>query len=74
MSPSRAGTPIRFRVLLDGGPPGSVRGGDVDANGYGSVVLQRTYQLIRQGKPIVDRLFQIEFLEPGAEAFDFTFG
>jgi thiol-disulfide isomerase/thioredoxin len=74
MGPSRAGTPIRFRVLLESGPPGLARGDDVDADGYGTVLLQRTYQLIRQGKPIVDRLFQIDFLEPGAEAFDFTFG
>jgi hypothetical protein len=35
---------------------------------------QRLYQLIRQSKPIVDRRFEIEFLEPGAEAFSFTFG
>jgi len=32
------------------------------------------YQLIRQGKPIVDRQFEIEFFDPGAEAFSFTFG
>jgi hypothetical protein len=32
------------------------------------------YQLIRQTRPIADRLFEIEFLDPGVEAFSFTFG
>jgi hypothetical protein len=32
------------------------------------------YQLIRQHGPITDRLFEIEFLHPGAEALAFTFG
>jgi hypothetical protein len=33
------------------------------------------YQLIRQPPgPVVDREFEIEFLEPGVAAFDFTFG
>jgi hypothetical protein len=32
------------------------------------------YQLIRQPAPIVDHLFEIEFLQPGAEVFSFTFG
>jgi thiol-disulfide isomerase/thioredoxin len=68
------GASARFRVLVDGQPPGSARGSDVDANGYGSVSEQRTYQLIRQPKPIVDRQFEIEFLDPSVEAFDFTFG
>jgi thiol-disulfide isomerase/thioredoxin len=68
------GASVRFRVLVDGQPPGTAHGGDVDANGYGSVSEQRTYQLIRQPKPIVDRQFEIQFLEPGVEAFDFTFG
>jgi thiol-disulfide isomerase/thioredoxin len=74
MGPNTRGTAVRFRVLIDGQPPGSARGGDVDQNGYGSVSDQRTYQLIRQSKPIIDRQFEIEFLEPSVEAFDFTFG
>ena len=74
MGAPKPGASIRFRVLLDGRPPGSSHGDDVDADGYGTVSRQRTYQLIRQPKPIIERRFEIEFLEPGAEAFDFTFG
>jgi thiol-disulfide isomerase/thioredoxin len=74
MGPRTRGGSVRFRVLVDGQPPGAAHGGDVDANGYGTVSEQRTYQLIRQVKPIVDRQFDIEFLDPGVEAFDFTFG
>jgi thiol-disulfide isomerase/thioredoxin len=68
------GASVRFRVFVDGQPPGTAHGSDVDPNGYGSVSEQRTYQLIRQPKPIVDRQFEIQFLGPGVEAFDFTFG
>lgn len=74
MGPLERGKPVRFKVLLDGRPPGSARGADVDAQGYGTVSEQRLYQLIRQGKPIEARRFEIEFLEPGVEAFAFTFG
>jgi hypothetical protein len=52
----------------------SAHGLDVDAGGNGSVNEQRLYQLIRQPKPITDRRFEIEFLDPGVEAFAFTFG
>ena len=74
MGPPRQGTSIRFRVTLEGQPPGTARGVDVDAGGNGSAVEQRLYQLIRQPGPIVDRLFEIEFLDAGIEAFAFTFG
>lgn len=74
MGPSRHGGSVRFRVLIDGKPPGNAHGGDVDWNGYGAVSRQGTYQLIRQAKPIIDRRFEIEFLDSGAEAYDFTFG
>lgn len=74
MGPRSRGSSVRFRVLLDGKPPGAAHGGDIDANGYGTVSEQRTYQLIRQPKPIADRQFAIEFLDAGVEAFDFTFG
>jgi hypothetical protein len=47
---------------------------DVDDQGDGTVTEQRLYQLIRQQKPIADRQFEIEFLDPGVEAFAFTFG
>jgi hypothetical protein len=74
MGPPRKDTVVRFRVTLDGSPPGAARGVDVDGGGYGMVVEQRLHQLIRQPKPIVDRTFEIEFLEPGVEVFAFTFG
>ncbi len=46
----------------------------MDEQGYGTVTEQRLYQLIRQPSPIADRQFEIEFLDPGVEAFAFTFG
>ena len=66
--------PVRFRVRLDGEPPGPAHGVDLDENGSGSADYQRIYQLIRQPEPIGDRLFEIEFLDAGVEAFVFTFG
>ena len=74
MGPSAQGEAVKFRVLIDGQAPGAAHGTDVDERGYGTVAEQRTYQLIRQRKPIADREFQIEFLGPGVEAFAFTFG
>ena len=69
-----AGAAVRFRVLLDGQPPGDAHGGDVDADGRGTVVEQRLYQLIRQPGAVADRTFEITFLDPGVEVFAFTFG
>jgi hypothetical protein len=74
MGPPRSGTPIRFRVTLDGQPPGPAGGLDVDAAGLGTATDQRLYQLIRQPGPIRGRSFEIEFLDAGVEAFAFTFG
>jgi hypothetical protein len=74
MGPAMRGRSARFRVLLDGKPPGDAHGDDVDANGYGQVSRQDTYQLIRQRKPISDSQFEIEFFDAGVEAYDFTFG
>ena len=74
MGPATGGGPVRFRVLVDGKPPGPAHGVDVDDQGNGKVTEQRMYQLIRQPLPIVDRQFEIEFLDPGVEAFAFTFG
>jgi len=74
MGPATAGKTVRFRVLVDGKPPGASHGSDIDDQGNGAVIEQRLYQLIRQPKPIVDRVFEIEFLDPGVEAFVFTFG
>jgi thiol-disulfide isomerase/thioredoxin len=74
MGPSTRGSSVRFRVLVDRHPPGNAHGGDVDEQGFGTVSEQRLYQLVRQSGPIQDRLFEIEFLDPGVEAFAFTFG
>jgi thiol-disulfide isomerase/thioredoxin len=74
MGPAAAGTSARFRVLIDGQPPGAAHGVEVDSQGNGIVHEPRMYQLIRQAKPIVDRQFDIEFLDSGVEAFSFTFG
>ena len=74
MGPPRGARPVRFRVMLDGQPPNGAHGLEVDEKGNGVVMEQRLHQLIRQPKPIVDRVFEIEFLESGVEAFSFTFG
>src|SRR5262245_49904050 len=74
MGPAKKGTSVPFRVLIDGQPPGAAHGIDVDEDGLGKVGEQRMYQLIRQPETIIDRQFEIEFLEPGVEVFVFTFG
>ena len=74
MGPATGGGPVRFRVLIDGKAPGPAHGTDVDDQGVGTVGAQRLYQLIRQSAPIADRTFEIEFLDPGVEAYAFTFG
>lgn len=74
MGPEVHGSSVRFRVLLDGQPPTIANGVDIDGQGIGTVVEQRLYQLIRQPEPISDRRFEIEFLDPSVEVFDFTFG
>jgi hypothetical protein len=71
---SATGKPIRFRVTLDGKAPGSDAGVDVGGDGMGVVKEQRLYQLVRQKGPVRDRTFTIEFLDPGVDAFSFTFG
>ena len=74
MGPPTGAQPVRFRVFLDGQAPHAAHGGDVDEQGNGVAREQRLHQLIRQPGPIADRLFEIEFLEPGVEAYSFTFG
>jgi Thioredoxin like C-terminal domain/AhpC/TSA family len=74
MGPPVAGRPVRFTVQLNGEPPGAAHGIDTDENGSGTADYHRMYQLIRQPAPIVDRRFEIEFLDAGVEAFVFTFG
>jgi len=74
MGPEAPGTPVPFRVLIDGHPPDSAHGSDVDGQGHGTLAGQRLYQLIRQPAPIADRTFEITFAGPGAQAYAFTFG
>jgi cytochrome c biogenesis protein CcdA/thiol-disulfide isomerase/thioredoxin len=74
LGPAKDGKPIRFRVTIDGAAPGASHGSDTDPEGNGTVTGQRLYQLIRQSGPIQDRTFEIKFLDPGVEAFAFTFG
>jgi thiol-disulfide isomerase/thioredoxin len=75
MAPSVPGsTRVRFRVLIDGHPPGAASGADIDEQGYGTVREPRMYQLIRQSEKIADRESVIEFLSPGVSVYDFTFG
>jgi thiol-disulfide isomerase/thioredoxin len=69
MGPRRE--PVRFRVLVDGQP---VPGLDVSVSGAGTADSQRLYQLVRQDGPVRERTFEITFLDPGVEAFVFTFG
>ena len=65
---------MRFRVLIDGQPPGAAHGIDVDEKGDGTVTEQRPCQLVRHPKPIADRQFEIEFVGSGVEVFAFTSG
>ena len=74
LGPAPDGKPVRFRVLLDGKSPNEDHGVDSDAQGNGVVREQRLYQLIRQSREVQDRTFTIEFLDPGVQAFSFTFG
>jgi cytochrome c biogenesis protein CcdA/thiol-disulfide isomerase/thioredoxin len=74
LGPDADGKPVRFRVTVDGTAPGDSHGTDIDAGGRGVVTGQRLYQLIRQGGTISDHTFEIEFLDPGVQAYAFTFG
>ena len=67
-------SPTGFQVRIDGGAPGEAHGVDIDAAGNGRIAEPRLYQLVRQQGRIEDRTFEITFLDPGAEAFVFTFG
>ncbi|MDQ4130047.1 MAG: thioredoxin, partial [Actinomycetota bacterium] len=71
---SRRPEPIAFRVLLDGAAPGPSRGVDVDESGNGSLQDGRLYQLVRQRGDVRERMLEIEFVQPGAVAYAFTFG
>ena len=74
MGPAAPGTSPRFRVAIDGQPPGQAHGSDAGADGNGTLSQQRVHQLIRQPGLITERTFEITFLDPGAQAYCFTFG
>jgi cytochrome c biogenesis protein CcdA/thiol-disulfide isomerase/thioredoxin len=74
LGPGKDGKPVHFRVLVNGQAPGADHGADVDAAGNGTVTEQRLYQLVRQSGEVKGRTFEIQFLDPGVEAFSFTFG
>ncbi|ACI93381.1 cytochrome c biogenesis protein, transmembrane region [Afipia carboxidovorans OM5] len=74
LGPAMDGRPVRFKVTIDGAAPGTDHGVDIDAGGVGTVSEQRLYQLVRQQGAVKERTFEIEFLDPGVQAFAFTFG
>jgi thiol-disulfide isomerase/thioredoxin len=74
MGPAAGGAPVRFRVRLDGQPPGAAGGADVDERGEGVATWPRLYQLVRQPGPVGERTFEVTFLDPGLRAYAFTFG
>lgn len=69
-----SGRPVRFRVRVDGLPPGGDHGTDTDAQGAGTVTAHRLYQLVRQHADARERTFEIEFFDSGVRAYAFTFG
>ncbi len=74
LGPGPEGKPVRFKLTIDGAAPGDAHGADADAQGQGTVTTERLYQFVRQTGEIRDRLFRIEFLDPGVRAYAFTFG
>jgi cytochrome c biogenesis protein CcdA/thiol-disulfide isomerase/thioredoxin len=74
LGPSTEGGNVRFRVTIDGKPLGDAHGMDTDAEGNGVVTTQRLYQLVRATGPVSDHTFEIRFLDPGVQAYAFTFG
>ncbi len=74
LGPSQDGNMVRFHVTIDGHPPGPDHGADTDTDGNGVVEAQRLYQLVRQTGVIADHEFEIQFLDPGVQAYAFTFG
>jgi cytochrome c biogenesis protein CcdA/thiol-disulfide isomerase/thioredoxin len=74
LGPGTDGKPVRYQVTVDGKPPGDSHGADTDAAGNGIVTGQRLYQLLRESGPVADHTFEIHFLDPGVQAYAFTFG
>jgi hypothetical protein len=65
---------VAILAAIDGKPPGDSHGTDTDADGQGTVTGQRLYQLVRQNGAITDDTLEIRFLDPGVQAYAFTFG
>ena len=74
LGPGADGKPVRFQVKVDGKAPGENHGADTDADGNGTVTQTRLYQMVRQAGDVKERTFEVRFLDPGVEAFVFTFG
>jgi cytochrome c biogenesis protein CcdA/thiol-disulfide isomerase/thioredoxin len=74
LGPSSDGKPVRFQVTVDGKAPGEHHGMDIDAEGNGTVSQTRLYQMVRQAGDVEERTFEVRFLDPGVDAFVFTFG
>ncbi|HTN60547.1 MAG TPA: cytochrome c biogenesis protein DipZ [Devosia sp.] len=74
LGPGATGKPVRFQVTIDGKAPGSSHGADTDAAGHGTISSTKLYQLVRQSGEVEERTFEIRFLDPGVEAYAFTFG
>src|ERR1700755_1741099 len=74
LGPGPDGKPVRYRVTIDGTAPSDNHGTDTTPDGTGTITEQRLYQLIRQNGPIADHTFEIRFLDPGVQAYAFTFG
>jgi hypothetical protein len=74
LGPGSEDQPVRFRVLLDGRPPGAAHGIDTNEGGEGTVTHPRLYQLVRQQDAVEDHMFEITFLDADVRAYVFTFG
>jgi hypothetical protein len=74
LGPWADGKAVRFRATIAGQAPGENQGGDTDSQDNGTVIEYRLYQLVRQKRSVADHIFAIEFLDPGVQAFSFTFG
>ncbi|AIC27648.1 cytochrome-c biogenesis protein [Rhizobium etli bv. mimosae str. IE4771] len=74
LGPGDEAKPVRFQVKIDGKSPGPDHGSDIDADGNGAVTATRLYQLVRQSGTVAARNFEIRFLDPGVQAYAFTFG
>jgi len=74
LGPGADGKPVRFQVMIDGKRPGDSHGVDIDSKGNGTVTGQRLYRPVREAGSVADHTFEIRFLDPGVQAYAFTFG